>query len=168
MKRFLIALFMLVLSSILMGQNSPVDKLFEKYSGKEGYTSVYISEYMFSLFSSMDTEDKALNNALSGLSSIKILTTENTKQGINFYNEIMKELSKNDYKELMVVKEKSEHFTFLVKDVQGKIVELLLIAGGDSNVLISIQGKNIDLKQIAKISQSIKIEGLDALDKINE
>ncbi|HCX98761.1 MAG TPA: hypothetical protein DG754_01360 [Bacteroidales bacterium] len=168
MKRFLSAFFMLVLSSMLMGQNSPVDKLFEKYSGKEGYTSVYISEYMFSLFSSIDTEDKALNNALSGLSSIKILTTENPKQGINFYNEIMKELSKNDYKELMVVKEKSEHLTFLVKDVQGKIVELLLIAGGDSNVLISIQGKNIDLKQIVKISQSIKIEGLDALEKISE
>jgi hypothetical protein len=153
---------------MLWGQNSPVDKLFEKYSGKEGYTSVYISEYMFSLFSSMDSEDKDFNNALNGLSSIKILATDNPKQGVNFYDEIMKELPKKDYKELMVIKEKDEHLTFLVKDVQGKIVELLLIGGGNDNVLISIQGKSIDLKQIAKISQSMKIDGLDALDKINE
>lgn len=45
----------------------------------------------------------------------------------------MRNLNKNDYKELMVVEE---------KDVQGKIVELaLIVGGGDDNVLISTQAK---------------------------
>ncbi|HPF93134.1 MAG TPA: DUF4252 domain-containing protein [Tenuifilaceae bacterium] len=168
MKRAIVSILFMALTSLVLAQNSPVDKLFEKYSGKEGYTSVYISEYMFTLFSSMQTEDKEFDEAISGLSSIKILATENPKIGVNFYDEIMRELSKKDYKELMVVKEKDEHLTFLVKDVQGKIVELLLVGGGNDNVLISIQGKNIDLKHIAKISQSMQIDGLDALEKMEE
>jgi len=168
MKRAIISILFIALTTLVLAQNSPVDKLFEKYSGKEGYTSVYISEYMFTLFSSMQTEDKEFDEAISGLSSIKILATENPKIGVNFYDEIMRELPKKDYKELMVVKEKDEHLTFLVKDVQGKIVELLLVGGGSDNVLISIQGKNIDLKHIAKISQSMQIDGLDALEKMEE
>jgi len=168
MKRAIVSILFMALTSLVLAQNSPVDKLFEKYSGKEGYTSVYISEYMFTLFSSMQTEDKEFDEAISGLSSIKILATENPKIGVNFYDEIMRELPKKDYKELMVVKEKDEHLTFLVKDVQGKIVELLLVGGGSDNVLISIQGKNIDLKHIAKISQSMQIDGLDALEKMEE
>ena len=168
MKRAIISILFIALTTLVLAQNSPVDKLFEKYSGKEGYTSVYISEYMFTLFSSMQTEDKEFDEAISGLSSIKILATENPKIGVNFYDEIMRELPKKDYKELMVVKEKDEHLTFLVKDVQGKIVELLLVGGGNDNVLISIQGKNIDLKHIAKISQSMQIDGLDALEKMEE
>ena len=168
MKRAIISILFIALTTLVLAQNSPVDKLFEKYSGKEGYTSVYISEYMFTLFSSMQTDDKEFDEAISGLSSIKILATENPKIGVNFYDEIMRELPKKDYKELMVVKEKDEHLTFLVKDVQGKIVELLLVGGGSDNVLISIQGKNIDLKHIAKISQSMQIDGLDALEKMEE
>jgi hypothetical protein len=41
-----------------------------------------------------------------------------------------------------------------------------MVAGGDSNnALISIRG-NIDLNTIAKLSRSMKIDGLDALERI--
>ena len=166
MKRIIVLLALMVLSLANYAQKSPFDKLFEEYSGKEGYTSIYISEYMFTLFADLNSADEEFQEVVKGLSGIKILATENPKIGVNFHEIIMKDLPKKDYKELMIVREKDEHLTFLVKDVGGKIVELLLIVGGGDNVLISIQGKDINLKNISNLSKSMNIEVLGPLEKI--
>lgn len=170
MKTFFVGLLLVIASNfILFGQNSAVDKLFDKYSGKEGYTSVYISKYMFNLFSQINPEDKELNEVVGGLSSIKILATEDKVKNVNFHNEIMKELPMKDYKELMVIKEKDQDLKFLVKDVNGTIVELLMIIGGsEDNAIICIQGDNINLKNISNLSKSMQIDGLENLEKMNE
>jgi hypothetical protein len=168
MKRVIIAVAVVIFcTGIANGQTSPVDKLFEKYSGKEGYTSVYISQYMFSLFSNLNSDDKEFSKAIGGLSSIKILATESTVKGVNFHNEITKDLPTKDYKELMIIKEKDQDLKFLIKDVDGKIVELLLIIGGSENALICIQGDNINLKNISNLSSSMKIQALENLEKID-
>lgn len=169
MKRVAFILFFVTVFITTKSQNSAVDKLFDKYSGKEGYTSVFISKYMFSMFSDVDPENKEFNDLVGKLNSIKILANDSDQnhEGVNFYNEILKELPIKEYKELMVVKEKDQELKFLVKDVNGIIVELLLIVGGKSdNVLICIQGENINLKNIAKLSKSMKIDGLENLEKI--
>jgi len=169
MKRVFLLMFFALALIVAKSQNSAVDKLFDKYSGKEGYTSILISKYMFSMFSDVNPENKEFNDLVSKLNSIKILANDSDQNnvGVNFYKEIMKELPINEYKELMVVKEKDQEVKFLVKDVDGKIVELLLIVGGKTeNVLICIQGENINLKNIAKLSKSMKIDGLENLEKI--
>ncbi len=168
MKRLILLIFLSFVMVGVKGQNSVVDKLFEKYSGKDGYTSVLISKYMFSLFSDVNPDNKDFNELVGKLNSIKILSSDstNTNEGVNFYKEIMNELPINDYKELMVVKEKNQETKFLVKENKGNIVELLLIVGGKTkNVLICIQG-DINLKNIAKLSKSMKIDGLENLEKI--
>ena len=43
MKRIVLGVTLMMLSLLAMGQNSAVDKIFDKYNGKEGYTTVYIS-----------------------------------------------------------------------------------------------------------------------------
>ena len=168
MKRAVAFTFLILFVHMAIAQKSPVDKLFEKYSGKEGYTSIYISEYMFTLFSNISAEDKDFQDVIKGLSGIKILATEGSQTGVNFHAEIMKELPTQEYKELMVIREKDENLTFLVKDVKGKIVELLLIGGGSDNVLISIQGSNINLKNISKLSKSMDIDALNVLENIEK
>jgi len=88
--------------------------------------------------------------------------------GINFYKEIMDELSLDEYEELMVVKEKDQDIKFLVKEKEDTIVELLLVIGGEgNNALISIRGI-IDLKSISKLSKSMNIEGLEKLEEIDK
>ena len=162
---FIIAMF---ISPVFAGaQVSPADQLFEKYSGREGYTSVYISRHMFSLFSDLDGRDKEIENVLGKLTGIRILASDNSKKtGVNFFTEIIRDLPVNEYQELMVVREKEQDFKFLIREKDGVISELLMVAGGASNnALISIQG-NIDLNTIAKLSRSMKIDGLDALEKI--
>ncbi|HEX3007790.1 MAG TPA: DUF4252 domain-containing protein, partial [Bacteroidales bacterium] len=109
------------------------------------------------------------DNLVKNLKSIRILAIdgENPPKGINFYTEIMKDLPVREYKELMVIKEKGQDVKFLVKDANGKITELLLIAGGKENALICIQG-NIDLKSLAQLSKSMNIQGMNQLGKVQQ
>ncbi|HEY4786413.1 MAG TPA: DUF4252 domain-containing protein [Bacteroidales bacterium] len=149
---------------------SPVDKLFDKYSGKDGFTTVYITQYMFDMFKNVNTSDKEFDDLVKNLKSIRILSVDDKKavpEGTNFYKEIMKDLPVQQYKELMVVKEKDQELKFLIKENQGKISELLLISGGKDNALICIQG-NIDMKSIAKLSKDLNINGIKPLEKMDK
>jgi hypothetical protein len=175
MKRVLFFICIVGLSTSLIAQNRSIDRLFDKYSGQDGYTTVYISKYMFNMFSNLEgVEDDDLaemQSVFGKLDGIKILAVEDenvTGPGVNFYDEIMKDLNRNEYEELMVVKDSESDVVFLAKEDDGIIVELLLIVGGESdNALIAITGE-IDLSTIGKISHSMGIEGMEKLDEIED
>jgi CRISPR/Cas system-associated protein endoribonuclease Cas2 len=176
MKRILIIIAFFAIPLILKAQNTPVDALFDKYAGKEGFTTVYITKYMFDMFRSKDSKEKDaddINRILGKLNSIKILAVEDSSvlgKGVNFYKEIMKDLPREKYNELMVVKDKESDVVFLAREDKGVIVELLLIAGGaeaSSNVLICIQGQ-INLEDISKLTKTLDIEGMEPLEDFDK
>jgi len=169
MKKIILNLIAIVFPLILFAQNTPVDELFEKYSGKEGFTSVYITSYMFSMFTDIETDDPEFDELMKNLKGIKILATDDSYAGnANFYKEIITKIPMSQYKELMVIREKDQDVKFLINEKDGKIIELLLIAGGkNENALISIRG-NIDLKNISKLSKSMQIQGLEHLKEIDK
>jgi len=158
----------LILSYNSYSQNSPADKLFEKYADKDGITTVSISKYMFSLFANKNNEsNNNFQKVINGLESIRILTVDDSALNttINFYKEIINELPKNQYKELMSVKEKNQDLKMLIRENKGDITEFLMIGGGKDNMLICITGK-INLASLAELSKNMNIEGLDKLDKL--
>jgi hypothetical protein len=164
----------LALSLVVCAQSSPADKIFEKYSGKEGFTTVYISKYMFELFSSIggDTpESKEMQDVIKGINSINILTVEDQTKipaGVDIYKELMTEVTKRDYKELMVIKDNDQDVRFLIRETDGKVSELLLAVGGNAeHVIISIRG-DIDLKSISKLSRMIDMPGIEKLEQTQE
>lgn len=170
MKKLILTLSVVLLTATGWAQSKAVDKLFEKYSGKEGFTSVVITKYMFGLFSNIETsEDDEYMNMIKNLKNIKILSAPGSDvSGINFYKEVMESLPEKEYDELMVIKEGGTDIKFLIKEENDKIVELLMLIGGpDENVLISISGI-IDMKTIAKLSKSMNIEGMEKLEKIEK
>jgi hypothetical protein len=163
---------MVVLFTMIVSKaQSPADEIFEKYAGKEGFTTVYISKYMFDLFSSFESADPEadeMTEAISNLTGIKILAMEEPDKSVNFFNEMKKKISGGGYKELMIVKEEGQDIQFLVRENGDKISELLLIVSGEGeNVLMSIQG-DIDMKNISKLAGAMDIEGMERLEKIDE
>ncbi len=163
----------ILLSANSMAQKDPVDRLFDKYSEQDGITTVYISSKMFSLFAEIDPDDKELQDMMNGLKSIRILAVDDESEivkSINFYKEVMKDLPVDKYEELMVVKDSGQDLKFLIREENGRVVELLLVGGGakaGDNVLISIRGL-IDMKNIAKIGKALDVEGLENLEKIEK
>lgn len=171
MKARLLILFIVLSSFTGYAQNTAIDKLFDKYSGKDGFTTVFISQYMFDMFKDVQTNDKEFDDLVKNLKSIRILTVDksspNAPKNINFFTEIAKNIPMKEYKELMVIKQKDQDIKFLVKEEKGKIAELLLISGGKDNVFICIQGL-IDMKSIAKLSKSMNIEGMKPLENVGK
>lgn len=165
--------FIMVLP-LMMSAQSPADALFDKYSGQDGFTSVYITQHMFGLFADIETEEEedGFVELVKNLKCIKIVTVDDESpelnKEVNFYSEIMNDFPEEKYEELMVVKKKDQDVRFYILK-EGKIIsELLMIVGGDEdNALISIQG-DIDLKTISKLSKSMNIDGMENLEEIDE
>jgi len=171
MIKYLITSLLLIAfcSQNLQAQNNAIDKYFSKYADDDAFTSVYISEYMFSLFANEDLEDEDSEDVLeilSGLKSLQVLTTE--KQGLKHYEEALKLINQTEYKVLMKVKEESSKVQFLLKKEGKQVKELLLLVGSDDEfVLLSIVG-DIALNKISKLAKHMDIQGLEHLDKVEE
>ncbi|RIH67262.1 DUF4252 domain-containing protein [Mariniphaga sediminis] len=158
----LIFILSLMLPLAVFAQKSPVDRLFEKYANKEGFTTVNISGKLLGFASAIDTGDEAASEMLSKLSGIRILTVEDDELNdkLDFFAELEKDgfFKKNDYEVLMEVTESDEVVRFLAKDGgNGKFSDLILVVGGDDNALISISGI-IDPENIGKITKSLDID----------
>lgn len=162
----------IALSLNLQAQTTAVDKIFDKYMGSAGFTSVTINKYMFEMIARMDTsaQGKEFRDAVSKLYSIRILAMDSVNSGgINLYDVVMKALPSKKYKELMTIKENGNDIKFMVREEGDLITELLLISGGsnEENALIVIKGE-IDLASIGSIAKSMDIEGLEQLEKLKE
>jgi len=168
MKKIFIIASAILLAPFIQAQTNPIDELFEKYSDKDGFTTVYISSKMFSLFAGREAKDDEVRNIISRLKSIRILTVEDStlNLNLNFFKELGKKLDFSVYEELMAVKEGSDVTKFLIRQNGDIISELLVVTGGPGdNTLISIKG-NLDMKTISEISRSSGIDDLEKLGKI--
>lgn len=169
MKKLVLFIILSALSLSAFCQKSPVDELFERYDGKDGFTSVYISSKMFSLLARLDTEDADFQNLVTRIKSIRILSIDSAKNvsGLNFSRELLPKLNRTGFEELMTVREENGEVQFMIREVGGKIAELVMVTGGRGSSVVSIRG-DLDLKTIASLSDSMGIEELEGLDKVEK
>lgn len=155
MQKSLIILSLALMPLLAATQTNPVERVFRKYAGMEGVTSIQISSGMFRMLASIDTSDEDLRNLASSVSSVLILHAPGLQAdmgGMNFYNEVLKDLQVEKYQELMKVNSSDQQVLFLADEENGLIKELLMLVGGDGdNALICIRG-NLNMKQLSSLS----------------
>jgi len=161
MKRILITLVLLIPLMVMAQDGSPIDKLFNKYANKEGFTTVNISGKLLSFASKFDDSKSDEASMLEKISGIRILSVENKElnKGLNFYKELEADgfFKNNSYEVLMEVTDKDEVVRFYGRSGEkGKLSELLLVVGGNDNTLISIRGV-INPDDIAKLTGSLDL-----------
>jgi hypothetical protein len=171
MKKIIVGLLIAVTSiygTVVIAQRDPVNSLFEKYAGKEGFTTVHLTGDLLKLAAKMDSEDKDMN-ILSQITEIKVLAQEGVEgqsSGLNFHSEIWPGLDKSAYKELLIVKEKDQDVKMLARENGDIISEFLIIVSGlNENVLVQIKG-NMNLNEINQLSDSFDFDGFDQLTKL--
>jgi len=158
MKKVLTLLLVALFPILAMAQNSAIDKVFSKYGDRDGFTVVTISKGLLKLAANMD-DDHESKDFLSRIHSIKILALEDQKTDINLYDEVLSDLDKSQYEELMTAKSKGEEVLILAKKDGDILEELIILVGGDDdNALVYISGK-MNMKDLSKLSSSVNIEG---------
>lgn len=166
-------------SAGLQAQNI-MEKLFDKYHGKDGYTTVNISSEMFKMFADMEVKGEKSNeatemiNAASKLTGIKAITvsrdsansTLSDRRATELFNEV-KPLIGTAYAMLMEVNDSNEKVMVYTRRT-GKIVSelLVLVREPHSTVFLSITG-DVDLEQIGRLTSKMKIHGTENLKKVH-
>lgn len=171
----IIVITALILPATVFAQSN-FSKLYDKYAGQDGFTSINISPEMFRFLSSIDMNDsssdaKDAQNVMQQLDGLKMLVYEKSKNktGLDFLKEVNNSLPLNNYAELMTVKDSDSDIKFLIKKAgNNKISELLMLVVGEDEILVMSMTGNIDMNTISDISKSLDVQGMDNLDKINE
>ncbi len=161
---------MVIVGLSASAQKNPIDEIFDKYSGMDGFTTVFISSRMFSMFAGVDSSDPEFTELMNRLKSIRILSVEDTVKyaKVDFHAELGKKVDYKSYEDLMIVKSGAKTVRFMVKYNGDRFSELLMVTsgGGSGSTLISIKG-DLDMNNISSISKSMGIEEMKALEKGN-
>jgi hypothetical protein len=156
MKKLLLFALLLITGTIVSGQKS-IDALFDRYAGKDGFTTVTISGNLLKLAACLDDDENENDDPLpANISEIRILTQDNDNMKVdNFYDMVIKDIDMEKYEEFMSVKESDQDLKMLVRSEGRVFKEFLLIAGGKDNTLIQIKG-NMTYKEARKFSNDAK------------
>ncbi len=175
MIKLVCAAFLLV--PFLVNAQSPIDKVFEKYSSQDGFTSVNISKEMFQMLmqlgqgDSKDTSMVEIKKMMEQLTGLKVLTFEfdssKIVKAVSVYNEFAGVFPANTYKELMTINEGRQNIKFMTKqDASGKISEMVMLMKDKTEVAVLSLTGNIDLSTVSKLSKGMNIHGMEGLKKM--
>lgn len=170
MKNIIALLVLNVLFSFNTNAQDVLTKFFDKYGSNENFTEVSVSSRMFGLFTDMEVdseEDQEILDAISKLTGLKMLASDDISNSMELYNELMSKMPKEGFDELMSIREEGQLIKFMIKEKGGKISELVLVSGGEAFFVMRLLGE-IDLNQVSKLSKKMNIEGLDKLDNLKD
>lgn len=173
----IVSLVFFVMAAPLANAQSMIDKVFEKYSGQEGFTAVNFNKEMFQMFQQMnsgtDSSSVEFKKMVDQLTGLKVLVyhfdSVQVVKAVSVYNEFAGAYPASSFKELMSVNEGRQAIKFLTKqDSKGTISELVMLMKDKNEVgVISLTGQ-IDLSTISQISKSMNIKGMENLQKMKE
>jgi len=170
MKKIVVVLVMMVVVNGAFAQDA-ISKFFGKYQNDETFSQVTVSSKMFGLFTNMEAdtpEDKEILEAISKLKGLRILGKEEARNARELYKEAFTLIPMKEYEELMSVRDKDRDMKFLIKENGGKISELLMIMGGNTQFMILSLFGEIDLKQVSRIGKKMDVKGLEHRDKMDD
>ena len=181
MKKLIVlyAFFCLLISSV-EAQNDAINRYFEAQVENDIFTSVYVSPKLIEIVSEVDLQalddgDIADNEAaiieevLEQLKGLMLLRTD--VDPMKHYKEILADFSdqNSNFDLLLSVRDKGNNVKIWTETTpDNTIKELLLLVGGDDEmVMLSLTG-NIDLEKISKLAGNIDIDGIEYLDNLDK
>lgn len=148
---------------------------FDKFEDIEGVTSVIVTQKAFSLMSTIGaSSDDEYMNLIKNITSLRVFATEDTEVAIQMKAEAEKYLKKANLEELMRIKDEGSNVKIYIKEGSSEdyVKELFMFVtetnmnknDATETVIISLLG-NIDLKQIAKLTEKMNLPGGEHLKK---
>ena len=164
MKKLFLFIVLTITATVLSAQKS-IDDLFDKYAGKDGFTTVTISGNLLKLAHCLGDNDEEDAIPLN-ITEIRILAQEDNSMKVeNFYNLVINDIDLKNYDEFMRVKKSDQDLRMLVRSEGNKFKEFLLVAGGNDNALIQVKG-NMTYAEAKKFSKDAeKNHGLNFTEK---
>ncbi len=174
MKKLVWITIIMALPLFSMAQASELNKLFDRYAGQEGFTSLHITRHLFELFKKVETaqQGKEFDEAVTSLRSIKLLIADSTTHAAmnhRLVRDILSSLPRDKYTELIVFQQNGrETITVLIREDGPVIEEFLMTVDSPSEAVFIFLEGNIDLENISRLSRTMDIKGLEHLENIDQ
>lgn len=146
MKRFLLVFSAILLASSIFAQSN--NSIYNKYSGKQGVSSVYISPSMFKMMKSLpeveiyDDKDVHFEQIIKSFEGMYVIEVENVALVKSMISDVESMIAKGNLELLMEVKESDETVRIYVEkdgDMFKKFI--MLEREDDSATFISIDAQ---------------------------
>jgi hypothetical protein len=167
MKKYILFTVCLLIPVLLLAQPGLINKIFDKYDGKDGFTSVMLTDPAQLMGNDLS---KSLAKGIKNLKEFKLLTFDpgnkkNLKMGKEFANEIKKLDNIPDYKSFLSVNSEGTFVRMYFKKTGEKVTEFLMVVSSEEeeSVLIWITGE-LDLNKLGKMGTQQNEKGPDDKD----
>lgn len=163
MKTFLF-ISALIVTTACNAQRS-IDKLFQKYSDREGFTCITVSGNLLNIATRIDDDNGRDKDIEAKITEVRILAQKDEdSEKVNFFDLLMRDLDTQSYEEMMSVKDYDHDMKMLVKTQGRRVKEFLLVTGGDNNAIIQVKG-DMSISDAKRICDNArKHHGLSAFD----
>ena len=143
MKKIILSTLIIALGLSLFAQPAGFNKLYYNYKGEEGVVALRIPGFVMKLAGSIADLDREEKQLLRSLRSVTVLTIEETDlyPGVNFTEEVNISHMKGGYAMLLEVHDGNEDVIIAAREKKGKITDLIVVVGGDENVLVHVRGR---------------------------
>jgi hypothetical protein len=124
--------------------NPGVSEAFTKYRFKDGVTTITIPGWVINLAANFGDIEKSERELLQSIDKVRVLVVEDDDLNarINLHREFSTKINrKNDYEELMTVRDKNEDITIFGKMDEFVIKEMVILVGGEDNAMIYVRGE---------------------------
>ena len=178
-KMLILCSFIFLYLGSITAQNDAINKYFEAQIDNEDFTSVYVSPKLIEIVSQIDIEAlddgdlegnevAMIESVLEQLDGLMLLKTD--VEPNKHYKDILSAFRTENmgFDLLLSVRDKGNNVKIWTQTNGELIEELLLLVGGeDEMVMLSLTG-NIDLDKISRLAGNIDIDGIDYLDNIGK
>lgn len=143
MKKLILSALIIAMGASLFAQPAGFDRLYYNYKGEEGVVALKIPGFVMKLAGSIADLDREEKQLLRSLRSVKVMTIEEPDlyPGVNFTQEVNLSNMKGDYHLLLEVHDGDEDVVIAAREKNGKITDLIVLVGGDENVLVHVRGR---------------------------
>lgn len=165
----------LVAVMVMSGWIASAQSQFDKFEDIDGVTSVVVTQKAFSLMSKIGAEsDDEYMQMIKNINSLKVFATESAEVAKQMEAAAKSYLKSANLEELMRVRDGESNVTIYVKEGKSEdfVKELFMfVKDGDNSskesVIISLTG-DIDLNQIAKLTEKMDLPGGEHLEKASK
>ena len=165
----------LVAVMVMSGWIASAQSQFDKFEDIDGVTSVVVTQKAFSLMSKIGSEsDDEYMQLIKNINSLKVFATESAEVAKQMESAAKNYLKSANLEELMRVRDGESNVTIYVKEGKSEdfVKELFMFVKDGENsssesVIISLTG-DIDLNQIAKLTEKMDLPGGEHLEKASK
>ncbi len=167
MKKIILSALIIAVGVSLYAQPAGIDRLYYSYKGEEGVVSLRIPGFVMKLAGSIADLDREEKQLLRSLRSVTVLTIKETDlyPGVNFTEEVNLSHIKGGYHLLLEVHDGTEDVIIAAREKRGKITDLIIVVGGDENVLVHVRGR-MNSNLLENLAEVAGVDELQFIAKI--